>query len=173
MLGLIGEDERAERVEAIHRLVYAIDFEEKVERSALARLFGDRHDERLGSVYVHPHALSVLVFSNADGVRFDGAPEGLASEVRGLDGVAEVRALPPATLGIEDADWTTRAPLERVRERFTSLFEATPRAIRPLFVPLFHLYLRSESGTLRRMTIDALIGRPVEWPGGAPAASPG
>jgi len=34
----------------------------------------------------------------------------------------------------------------------------------PLFIPLWQIFLRGAKGSLRRVTIDGLIGRPLEWP---------
>lgn len=163
VLGLVGEDERFERAEPLHRLVYRLDFEEKVERPLFARIFGPSHDERIGSVYLHPHNLGVLVFTNADGIRFEDVPAGPASEIRDFDGVTEVQELPPAALALEDDDWRRRKPVEVVRERFRERFDATPGTVSTTFVPLWQLFLRSSSGSLRRVTIDALVGRPVRW----------
>lgn len=163
LLGVVGEDERFELAQPLHRLVYKLDFEEKVERSILSRLFGSAHDERLGSVYLHPHNLGVLVFTNEDGIRFDDLPKGPASEIRDFDGVTEATEVAPGALAIEDEDWLRRKPEEVVRESFRARFEATPRSVAPLFVPLWTLLFRGARGSLRRVTIDALIGRPVRW----------
>lgn len=163
VLALLGDDEKFERAEPLHRLLLEVEFEEKVERSVLARLFGDRHDERVGSVYLHPHTLGVLVFTNADGMRFDDAPAGPASEIHGLGGLATRDAM-PGTLSLDDHDVLRRKTDAAARERFASLFHATPRTINSLYVPLWQLFFRGSSGSLRRVTIDAVIGRAVQWP---------
>ncbi|MCZ7679763.1 MAG: hypothetical protein M5U28_13775 [Sandaracinaceae bacterium] len=69
----------------------------------------------------------------------------------------------PGALAIEDEDWLRRKPEEVVRESFRARFDATPRAVEPLFVPLWTLLFRGAAGSLRRLTVDALIGRPVRW----------
>ncbi|MEC7523627.1 MAG: helicase HerA-like domain-containing protein [Myxococcota bacterium] len=170
LFGLIGEDERFARAEPLHRLVWQLDFEERVERSLLSRLFGDAHDEKLGSVYVHPHNLGVLVFTNEDGVRFDDRPTGSASAVRDFDGVTERCDVLPGALALEDADWTERRGEGAVKESFAARFDARPLAVRPLFVPLWNLLFQTEAGSYRRVTLDGLVGRPVRWlpPGGRP-----
>lgn len=164
VLGLIGDDERFERAEPLHRLVYKLAFEEKVQRSALARLFGKTHDERVGNLYLHPHTLAVLVFSNETGIAFDDAPRERASDIEDLDGKVELDRLPPGALAFKPEDWTERKPDDAVRERVRARFEATPGAITPLFVPLWQLFFRGSKGNLRRVTIDAVIGRRVTWP---------
>ncbi len=164
VLGLLGEDERFARAEPIHRLVYKIDFEEKVERSLLGRIFGSAHDERLGSVYVHPHDLRVLVFTNADGIRFVDRPSGPASEIMDFDGLTQTEEVPPSRLALEDADWLRRKSEKDVEAHFSKSFDATVRSVSPLFVPLWQLLFESERSSLRRVTIDALIGRVAEWP---------
>lgn len=163
VLGVLGEDETFERAEPIHRLVYKVEFEERVPRSVLTRLFGRPHDERVGSVYLHPHTLAVLVFTTEGGIRFETSPRGPASAIRDLDDNGEVRLVPPGTLAFDDEDWTARKSEEAAREAFRACFDATPGAVTPLFVPLWHLYLRGAKGSLRRVTIDALIGRTVDW----------
>jgi DNA-binding transcriptional ArsR family regulator len=163
MLGLVGEEERFERAEPLHRLVYRLDFEERVERPLFARLFGPTHDERIGSVYVHPHNLGVVIFTNDEGIRFEDVPSGPATDIRDFDGVTETQHLPPAALVLEDDDWRKRKPVDAVRERFRARFDATPGRVTPLFVPLWNVLLRSTSGSLRRLTLDALVGRPVRW----------
>lgn len=164
VLGLIGDDERFERAEPLHRLVYKLAFEEKVQRSALARLFGKTHDERVGHLYLHPHTLAVLVFSNEAGFTFDEAPRERASDIHDLDGKVELDRVPPGALAFDPEDWTARQPEDAVRERVRVRFEVVPGAITPLFVPLWHLFFRGRKGNLRRVTIDALIGRRVQWP---------
>ena len=168
VLGLIGEDERFARAEPLHRLVWQLDFEERVERPLLKRLFGDAHDEKLGAVYVHPHNLGVLSFTHEEGIRFDDRPTGSASAVRDFDGVTERHEVAPGELALEDDDWTKRRSEDAVRESFQARFAARPLDVKPLFVPLWNLLFETQAGSLRRITVDALIGRPVRWlpPGG-------
>ncbi|MCB9596186.1 MAG: DUF853 family protein [Sandaracinaceae bacterium] len=163
VLGVLGEEDRFERVEAQHRLLYALAFEERVERPLLSRLFGDAHDHRVGRVYVHPHNLGVVVFDNERGLRFEDRPSSPASEIRDLDGVAERVERRPVELAFEEADWTGRASEEAVRASFRERFQAIPGAIEPVFVPLWTLYFVTEAGARRKAQIDALVGRPVRW----------
>jgi hypothetical protein len=163
IFGMIGEDETLASVERIHRLVYKLEFEEKVERSLAQRIFGASHDERIGNVYLHPHNLGVLLFTNDVGIRFDDRPSGPASEIHDFDGVTQIDLAAPGALGIDDDDWKRRASEEKVRASFQARFDATPRALSPLFVPLFHLFYESKHKSVRRLTVDALIGRPVRW----------
>lgn len=164
VLGVIGEDERFERTERIHRLVWRVAFEEKVERSAFVRLFGGSPDQRIGHLYLHPRTLAVLVFTNESGIVFDDAPRGHASDVRDLDGAAPIDAVPPGTLALDERDWTAKQSEEAARDSVRARFTAVPGEVTPLFVPLFRLFLRGAKGSLRRVTIDGLIGRRVDWP---------
>ena len=164
VLGMIGEDERFERAERAHRLLYRVAFEEKVERPVLARLFGATHDQRVGNVYLHPHTLAVVVFTNEDGVTFDPAPRGPASDLRDLDGAGALELTPPGALALDDRDWIARKSEAAARDAFQARFAATAGAVTPLFIPLWQIYLRGAKGSLRRVTIDGLIGRPLEWP---------
>jgi pyruvate/2-oxoglutarate dehydrogenase complex dihydrolipoamide acyltransferase (E2) component len=168
LLGLIGEDEVFERADLVHRLVYKLDFSEKVERPLLGRLVGPSHDERLGSVYIHPHTLALLVFSPRDGVAFVDRPATHASRIQDLDGAAAFVEVAPGELGIDAEDYEKRRPPSDVKKHFKARFAATPGAVTPLFLPLWKLVLRQRSGTgFRVLTVDALAGRPVDWP--APA----
>jgi hypothetical protein len=156
-------EERFARAEPLHRLVHRLDLEERVERPLLARLFGPSHDERIGSVYLHPHDLGAWVFTNEGGIRFEDVPTGPASEIRDFDGVTETQELPPAALALHADDWRQRKPVEVVRERFRARFEATPGGVSTLALPLWQILLRGASGSLRRSTLDGLVGRPVRW----------
>jgi DNA-binding Lrp family transcriptional regulator len=163
-LGMIGEDETFARAELTHKLAYRVAFEERVERSILRRIFGPTHDERVGTIYLHPHNLGVILFSNERGIRFDDLPEGPASDIADFDGVATIERVEPALLELDDADVRRRKTEREVRAHFSKRFDATPGAIDPLFVPLWDLYFdRAEHGGHRRLTIDGLVGLPVRW----------
>lgn len=165
VLGLFGEDESLERVEPVHRLVLRLDFEEKVPRSLLQRVFGESHDLRLGSVYLHPTTLDVLVYTPDKGIRFVAEPGEHASEVRDLDGEVGFDELPPGSLGLVDADWQTKRPSAEAKTRFTQRFAATPSRVSPVFVPLWRLVFRVGLGqSFRVVELDGLAGRVVQWP---------
>ena len=166
VLGLIGEDEHLDAVELVHRLVYKLDFEEKIQRSLFRRMFGDSHDHLLGSVYVHPHDLRILVFSVDKGLRFESRPAEHASAVEDLDGAAELVDVAPGGLAIDPDDWQARKAPREVKARFKQLFAAVPGKITPVFVPLWRVIFRQGAGTNFRVAfVDALAGRPVEWSG--------
>jgi DNA-binding Lrp family transcriptional regulator len=163
-LGMIGEDETFERAELSHRLVYRVSFEERVERSVLGRLFGPSHDERVGSIYLHPHNLGVVLFSNARGVRFDDLPDGPASDIPDFDGVTRTERADPARLELDDDDVKKRKSESAVRAHFQKRFDASPTKIDLVFVPLWDLFFRRAANEgHRRLTIDGLVGRPVRW----------
>jgi hypothetical protein len=164
VLGLLGEDEHLDGVELVHRLVYKLDFEEKIQRSLLRRMFGDTHDHLIGSVYVHPHDLRILVFSTDKGLRFEERPAEHASAVQDLDGAADLAEVAPAQLDIDADEWRARKPTREVKARFKQLFAATPGKITPVFVPLWRLVFRQGAGTnFRVQLVDALVGKPVDW----------
>lgn len=165
LLGLIGVDEAFDRAELVHRLVYKVDFSEKVERPLLGRLVGPSHDERLGSVYIHPHTLALLVFSPREGVGFVDRPSTYASQIRDLDGAAAFVEMEPGELAIDDQDYEKRRPAADVKKHFKARFSAAPGSVTPVFLPLWKLVLRQRNGGgFRVLTIDALAGRPVDWP---------
>ena len=165
LLGLIGDDEVFDRAELVHRLVYKLDFTEKVERPLLGRLVGPSHDERLGSVYLHPHTLALLVFSPREGIGFVDRPAVHASRVQDLDGAAAFVEVEPGELQIDADDYAKRRTPADVKKHFKSRFAAAPGAVTPLFLPLWKLVLGQRSGAgFRVLTVDALVGRPVDWP---------
>lgn len=165
LLGLIGENETFEDAHLVYRPVYRVAFEEKVKRSLLGRLVGPAHDERAGSVYLHPRTLDVLLFSREGGIRFTSEPGEYASEVEDLDGAAEFHELAPGAIAFDEEDWKQRREPAEVKKTFRQVFGARPTAVTPIFVPLWKLILRREAGdSYRLVTLDALVGRPVTWP---------
>lgn len=165
LLGVFGQDESLDRVELVHRLVYRLDFEEKVQRPLFRRVLGDRHDHRLGSVYLHASTLEVLVYTADKGLRFVSAAGEHASEVEDLDGVVTFEEVGPGHLRLVDEDWRTKKPVAEVKARFSALFSAVPGKVTAVFVPLWRLVVRVGTGEgFRVVTIDGIGGRPVQWP---------
>jgi len=165
LLGLLGENEAFEDAHLVYRPLYRVAFEEKVKRSLIGRLVGPTHDERAGSIYLHPRTLDVLLFSREDGIRFTSEPGEYASEVADLDGTAEFHDLAPGAIAFDEEDWKHRREPADVKKMFRQVFGARPTAVTPIFVPLWKLVLRREAGdSYRLVTLDALVGRPVSWP---------
>ena len=165
LLGLLGENEAFDDAHLVYRPVYRVAFEEKVKRSLIGRLVGPSHDERAGSIYFHPRTLDVLLFSREDGIRFTSEPGEYASDVVDLDGTAEFHDLAPGAIAFDEEDWKHRREPADVKKVFRQVFGARPTAVTPVFVPLWKLVLRREAGdSYRLVTLDALVGRPVEWP---------
>ena len=165
LLGLLGENEAFEDAHLVYRPLYRVAFEEKVKRSLIGRMVGPRHDERAGSVYLHPRTLDVLLFSREGGIRFTSEPGGYASEVDDLDGAAEFHELAPGAIPLDEEDWKSRREPSDVRKKFRQVFGARPTAVTPVFLPVWKLVLRREAGdSYRLVTLDALVGKPVDWP---------
>jgi hypothetical protein len=165
LLGLLGENEAFEDAHLVYRPLYRVAFEEKVKRSLIGRMVGPSHDERAGSVYLHPRTLDVLVFSRDAGIRFTSEPPGYASQVEDLDGAAEFHDLAPGAIPLDEEDWKSRREPADVKKKFRQVFGARPTAVTPIFLPLWKLVLRRESGdSYRLVTLDALVGKPVDWP---------
>lgn len=164
LLGLIGSDEQLARVVLVYRLLYKVDFRETVERSVLHRMVGAGSEERLGSVYFHPHTLDVLSLSR-DGVAFSPRPAERASAVADLDGNAAFAEATAAALPISEADYRARRSERDVARETKTRFAATPVSISNVFFPLWEITLQHDGGAgYRVVTIDALLGRPVTWP---------
>jgi hypothetical protein len=172
LLGVIGPEETFLRAELVHRLLYRVAFQEKVKRRLLGRLIGPSHEERLGSLYLHPRTLEVLLFSAEGGIRFATRLPEHASEVADLDGAASFVDARPADLAFDDEEWLARAQPAHARKRVSELFGARAGPVTPLFVPLWRFLLRRGGGESYRVeTVDALVGRPVDWPDGQPDAA--
>lgn len=164
MFGLIGADEKLEKAELTHRLVIQIEFTEKVTRMFLKRLFGPRHDERLDYVYVHPGNLKIVEFDPQDGITLSDKPERHASRILDFDGRVTFEEKLPAELRLLEPEIRERKPDDVIRESFKQRFDAKPRKVTPVFLPVWNLHLKAEgrSGT-RIVVVDGLAGKAIEW----------
>ncbi|CAG0927191.1 hypothetical protein PLCT1_00261 [Planctomycetaceae bacterium] len=163
-LGVLGVDEAVESLKLEYRLLLRLDFQEKVTRMIFLRLFGASHDEKLGSVYLHPKTLRVLTYSPADGIKFSDKPDDHASDIRDLDGVATFEARQPGDLNFDENEFKGRAAEETIKSSFKQRFNASPKRIEPVFVPVWRIFMREQGGAnLRIVTIDGLSGKEVEW----------
>ncbi len=166
LLGLIGEDETLASLRLVHRLLYRLDFREHVERGLIGRIVGGREDERLGSVYVHPQTLELLVLDLRAGIRFASAPDQQhAGDVPDLDGVAAFTDAAPSQLVIDEQEWLGRTAPNAVSASFHQRYSARCEAVTPLFLPLWELTFQQDGGARYRVvSLDALLGQPVSWP---------
>ena len=164
MFGLIGSDETLEQAELHHRLVIQIEFTEKVTRMFLKRLFGPRHDERLDYVYLHPGNMKIAVFDPEDGVTLEEQPDRHASRVVDFDGRVTFDDKLPADIRFNEAEVRDRKPDDVIKESFKQRFDAKPKKVTPVFLPVWNLHLKAKgrSGT-RIVTVDGLAGKPIEW----------
>ena len=168
MLGIIGPGESFAQARLVYRLLYRVAFQEKVKRPLLGRLIGPSHEERLGSLYLHPSTLDVLLFSAEDGMRFATRLPEHASEVNDLDGVVTYLEVRPGDIAFDEDEWRARCAPALAKKRLRDSFPARPGAVTPVFVPLWKLLFRRGSGDSYRIeTVDALSGRPVELAGTA------
>jgi len=165
LLGLVGQGETFERAELRHRLVYRLDFEERVERPVFGGLLGKRSDQLLGSVYVHPRTLQLLVLVPPTGIFFADRPAEHASDVADLDGVARWARVAPGELSIEESDLTARREPGEVKRKIEQRYGVVVGTVTLAFVPVWRLVLRKGAGAgYRIVAIDALTGRAVTWP---------
>lgn len=165
LLGLMGDEEELAELELDYRPLYRVHFREKVRRSFWRRLWSRGHYEhRADSVYMHPRTLQLVVFDPKDGLSLHERPEELASEVADFDGVAGFERLAPADVPIDEHEWRERQSEAAVGDRFHALYQARPRSLEPVFLPLWRLHLRVPGRPgARIVTIDALSGFPLEW----------
>jgi hypothetical protein len=140
-------------------------FEERVKKPLLARMVGSSHEQRLGSVYLHPRTLAVLEYGSAIGLRFATELPAHASEVEDLDGIARFDDVRPADIVFDEEEWRNRCAPADAKQHVRRVFGARPGAVEPIMVPLWKLILRRGAGeSFRVAMIDAIAGKLVEWP---------
>jgi hypothetical protein len=165
VLGFIGENETFEDAQLVYRLVYRVMFEERVKKSLFARMVGPSHEQRLGSVYLHPRTLAVLEYTSDAGLRFATELPEHASEVKDFDGVVRFDEVRPADLAFDEHEWRLRREPAEAKQHVRRLFRARPGAVVPVFVPLWKLILSRDNGaSFRIVMIDALVGHIADWP---------
>ncbi|HEY5926322.1 MAG TPA: helicase HerA-like domain-containing protein [Kofleriaceae bacterium] len=165
VLGLIGENEVFADAQLVYRLLYRVMFEEQIKKSLLARMVGPTHEQRLGSVYLHPRTLAVLEFSNGQGLRFATELPPHASDVKDLDGMVQFDELRPADIAFDEHDWQAKREPAEAKQHVRRLFGARPGAVAPVFVPLWKLILSREAGaSFRVVMIDGIVGQITDWP---------
>lgn len=164
MFGLIGADETLEHAELHHRLVIQIEFTEKVTRMFLKRLFGPRHDERLDYVYVHPGNLKIATFDPEDGVKLEEQPDRHASRVLDFDGKVTFEEKLPGDVRMYEQEIRERKPDDVIKESFRQRFNAKPKKVTPVFLPVWNLHLKTQGRSgIRIVSVDGLAGKPLEW----------
>jgi hypothetical protein len=164
LFGLVGDDETLDRAEIDHRLVIQLSFTEKVTRMFIKRLFGPTHDELLDSVYLHPENMKIVIFHPQDGIRLEERPEEYASRIMDFDGKVTFEQKPPAEVKLHESELQRRKPDEQIKESFKLRFKATPKKIDLVFLPVWNLHLKSSRTTNSRIvTVDALVGKPLDW----------
>jgi DNA helicase HerA-like ATPase len=166
-LGFIGEDEEVVDYETEFRLVLQLSFREKVTRALWQRILSlnlKATDELTDHVYLHPGNLKVVLFDPQDGVLLVEKQGEYASKVVDFDNHATFTEAPPAQLKLVEAELRGRQPDEVVKDRFKKLYNATPKSIQPVFIPVWKLHMQSRTRSAKRIvTIDALAGRKLEW----------
>lgn len=166
-LGFIGEDEEVVDYETEFRLVLQLSFREKVTRALWQRILSlnlKATDELTDHVYLHPGNMKVVLFDPEDGVLLVEKQGEYASKVVDFDNHATFTEALPAQLKLVEAEVRGRQPDEVVKARFKKLYNAAPKAIQPVFIPVWKLHMQSRTRSARRIvTIDALAGRKLEW----------
>jgi hypothetical protein len=167
MLGLGGPAETLVNTSLVHKLLWRIDFEERIASGLFGRLVGPGYEDRLGSVYLHPRTLAVLTWDRSRGLRFGDRPAEHASDVHDLDGVVRFARMAPAGLRFDDAEWSARRELAEVEAAFRQRWPARIVATYPCFLAVWKLMIRRhEPAGMRVVVLDAIAGHSVDWPGG-------
>ncbi|MCC6572738.1 MAG: DUF853 family protein [Planctomycetes bacterium] len=163
-LGILGKNETVAGVSLEYKPLLKLDFQEKVTRAFIKRIFGGQYDEKLGSVFLHPLTMQVLAFTPNDGMRLTDNPGQYASDVRDFDGVTNFQEVPPGSLTIDERDLLKRQSDDAVKAAFKKRFDATPKNLEVVFVPVWRIRMNEQgSATQRVVTIDALVGKIIEW----------
>jgi hypothetical protein len=165
LLGLGGPAETLINLSLSHRLLWRVDFEERIEKGLFGRLVGDSHEHRLGSVYLHPQTLQTLTWDRSRGLRFVDKPAEHASDVHDLDGVVRFTSMAPAGLRFEETEWRDRKPETQVLAAFKTRWNARVVTIQPVFLCLWKaLIRRHEPAGMRVVVLDAIAGYAIDWP---------
>lgn len=166
LLGIGGPAETLVNTSLIHKLLWRVDFEERITAGLLGRLIGPGFEDRIGSVYLHPATLTILTWDRSRGIRFVDRPTGHASDVHDLDGVVRFTRMPPGGLRFDEAEWSARRPEPEVRDAFSSRWPARIVAVSPCFLAVWKLVIqRREPAGMRVVMLDAIAGHPIDWPG--------
>jgi outer membrane biosynthesis protein TonB len=166
LLGLGGPAETLINTSLIHKLLWRVDFEERITASLLGRLIGPAFEDRIGSVYLHPQTLAVLTWDRARGIRFVERPAEHASDVHDLDGVVRFAHMAPGGLRFDEAEWGSRRSEADVRDAFSSRWPARIAAVAPCFLSVWKLAIRRhEPAGIRVVLLDAIAGHGIDWPG--------
>jgi hypothetical protein len=162
--GLIGEDEELLKTDVEYRLVIQLSFSEKVTRSFIKRVFGPSHDEMLDHLYLHPFSLKIVVYDPERGITLHEKPGDYASRIVDFDGLATFQETGPASIRIRESDLRSRKPDDVIKQSFKRRFDATPKSVLPVFLPVWNLHFASKSRSSARVVcIDGLTGNPIEW----------
>jgi hypothetical protein len=165
MLGFGSPSETLINTSLVHKLLWRVDFEERIESGLLGRLVGPGFEERIGSVYLHPGSLATLTWDRGRGVRFGDRPAEHASDVHDLDGAVRFTRMPPGGLRFDEAEWSSRRSEADVRDAFASRWPARIVAINPCFLAVWKLLIRRhEPAGMRVATLDAIAGNSIDWP---------
>jgi hypothetical protein len=164
LFGLIGEDEELDKTSVEYRVVVQVGFTEKVTRMFLKRIFGPTHDELVDFIYLHPVSLKIVQYDAERGITLEEKPHDYASRIVDFDGLATFEEAEPAKLPIREADLRARQSDEAIKASFKRRFQATPKRIHQVFLPVWNLHFKSNNRSAARVvSIDGLTGNPLEW----------
>ena len=122
------------------------------------------HEDRIGSVYLHPRTLLLLVYDRQRGLRFVDVQERHASEVHDIDGIVRFTRLAPAGLRLDESEWRERKNEAAVVAAFKTRFAARVASVVPVFVPLWKAMIRrTQPEGMRVILLDAIAGHLVDW----------
>ncbi len=165
LFGLGGPAETLINLSLVHRLVWRVDVEERIEAGLLARLVGPGHEDRIASIYLHPRTLQTLTWDRQRGLRFVDEPGDHASEVHDLDGVVRFARLAPAGLRFEEADWRERKSDAQALAAVKTRWAVRVTSVQPVFVPVWKAMIRRHQPEgMRVLVLDAITGNLVDWP---------
>ena len=164
-LGLIGRDEELHSRRLVYRVIYQVKFREDVPRTGFSALFSSKHEEMEDYIYLDPGTLKILVYKPGEPITLEEKPAEYACQIDDFDGVSELTTLSPGSVSLEEDSWSQRIAHDEVKDTITSRYPAVKiSSVNPVFLPLWLLRYQDRGGhQVRRIHIDALTGRPVQF----------
>ena len=167
ILEIFGAGEQLVRTELEYRLVLQIKFIEKIKRAFYKKLTSldfSESDVLVDNVYLHPTNLKFVRYVAGKGVKLLDDPGEYASKVNDFDGATTIEKASPAALKFDINELQQCKNDDLVREVFKQRFNASPKEINKIFMPVYSLHLAAKGGGSNRiMLIDGFNGKPLEW----------
>ena len=163
-LGFIGQDESFQAAHLSYRVLYQLNFTEKVDTAWYKRMFGPKVEERKDAVYLHPVTMQFVRWSPGKAVALTDSPGEVASDIEDFDGHVSYEKVGPGTIDFDENVWSERLDASKVKAEFKHRFRGKAGQLTPVFLPVWKLEMNVlGSGQTRILTVDALSGKALDW----------